>query len=128
MVAKGQAYIVGAFEHPTRKAPDKTVPQLHAENILGALADAGLSKEDVDGFFCAGDSPGGGPAPMLDYLNLKVRCFDGTDVGGSSYLALAGHAARAIADGRCNIAVISLAGRPRSEGQATGTKPRIRDP
>ena len=26
-----KAYIAGAFEHPTRKAVDKTVPQLHAE-------------------------------------------------------------------------------------------------
>ena len=53
----GQAYIVGAYEHPTRKAPDKTVAQLHAESAAGALADAGLTKGDVDGYFCAGTRP-----------------------------------------------------------------------
>ena len=42
MTIKGKAYIAGAFEHPTRHAPDKTVAQLHAEVALGALADAGL--------------------------------------------------------------------------------------
>ena len=31
MTIKGKAYIVGVFEHPTRKAPDKSVAQLHAE-------------------------------------------------------------------------------------------------
>ena len=38
MSIKGKAYIVGAYEHPTRKAPDKSVAQLHAEWRKGALA------------------------------------------------------------------------------------------
>ena len=64
----GKCYIAGAFEHPTRKAEDKSVAQLHAEVAIGALADAGLSKRDVDGYFCAGDAPGLGPLSMLDYM------------------------------------------------------------
>ena len=59
MSLKGAAYIVGAWEHPTRKAPDKSIALLHAECAKGALADAGLTKDDVDGYFCAGDAPGG---------------------------------------------------------------------
>ena len=43
MSIKGMAYIAGAFEHPTRKAPDKSVAALHAECAKGALEDAGLS-------------------------------------------------------------------------------------
>jgi acetyl-CoA C-acetyltransferase len=129
MSLKGAAYIAGAFEHPTRKAPDKSVALLHAECALGALKDAGLSKDDVDGYFCAGDAPGMGPINMLDYLNLrKVRHMDATDVGGSSYLLHVAHAAEAIAAGRCNVALITLSGRPRSEGQATGTAPRAGNP
>jgi len=128
MSLKGAAYIAGAFEHPTRKAPDKSVALLHAECALGALKDAGLSKDDVDGYFCAGDAPGMGPINMLDYLNLKVRHMDATDIGGSSYLLHVAHAAEAIAAGRCNVALITLAGRPRSEGQATGTAPRAGNP
>ncbi len=34
------------------------------------------------------------------------------------------HAAEAIATGKCNVALITLAGRPRAEGMATGTAPR----
>src|SRR3984957_15418591 len=116
MSIKGKAYIVGAYEHPTRKAPDKSVAQLHAEVAKGALEDAGLSKDDVDGYFCAGDAPGMGPLSMVDYLNLKVRHLDSTDTGGSSYIVHVAHAAEAIATGRCSVALITLAGRPRSEG------------
>ena len=43
MTIKRKACIAGAYEHPTRKAPDKTVAQLHAECARGALADAGFT-------------------------------------------------------------------------------------
>jgi acetyl-CoA C-acetyltransferase len=120
---KEKACIAGAFEHPTRKAPDKTVAQLHAECAKGALEDAGLSLQDVDGYFCAGDAPGLGANSMVDYLGLKIRHVDTSDTGGSAYLVHVSHAAQAIAAGKCNVALITLAGRPRSEG-SSGVAPR----
>lgn len=128
MTIKGQACVVGAYEHPTRLAPDKSVAQLHAECAAGALADAGLTLADVDGYFCAGDAPGMAPMWMADYLNLKLSWFNGTEAGGCSYLAHVGHAAAAIAAGKCSVALITLAGKPRSAGQATGTAPRALGP
>jgi acetyl-CoA C-acetyltransferase len=110
---KGHAYVMGAFEHPARDAPDKNVFQLHAECAAGALADAGLSKRYVDGYFCAGDAPGIGPLSMAEYLGLEVRHLDSTETGGSSYLVHVAHAAQAIATGKCSVALITLAGRPR---------------
>ncbi len=123
MTIRGKACIAGAYEHPTRKAPDKTVAQLHAECAQGALADAGLSLQDVDGYFCAGDAPGLGALSMADYMGLQCRHIDSTDTGGSSYLLHVSHAAQAIAAGKCNVALITLAGRPRSES-SSGTQPR----
>ena len=64
MSINGKAYIAGVYEHPTRKATDKSLAQLHAESALGALKDAGLTKDDVDGYFCAGDAPGLGPLSL----------------------------------------------------------------
>ena len=49
MTTRGKAHIAGVYEHPLRTIPDKTVPQIHAEVALGALADAGLTMADVDG-------------------------------------------------------------------------------
>lgn len=121
-----EAFITGAYEHPTRKAPDKTVAQLHAEAAAGALADAGLTLQDVDGYFCAGDAPGTGPLSMADYLGLRLKHYDSTDAGGCSYIAHVAHAQQAIAAGKCNVALITLAGRPRSEGQSgTAARPVV---
>ena len=106
MSIKNKAYIVGIYEHPTRKAEDKSLAQLHAESAKGALEDAGLGKSDIDGYFCAGDAPGLGPLSMADYMGLKLRHMDSTDTGGSSYLVHVGHAAEAIAIGKCSIALI----------------------
>ena len=124
MSIRRKACITGAYEHPTRKAPDKTVAQLHAECARGALEDAGLRLEDVDGYFCAGDAPGLGANSMADYLGLRPRHVDSTDTGGSAYLVHVSHAAQAIAMGKCDVALITLAGRPRSEG-SSGVAPRL---
>lgn len=118
--------IVGAYEHPTRHAPDTSVAQLHAEVAKGALADAGLCKDDIDGYFCSADAPGMGPTSLAEYLNLQTKYVDSTDIGGASYVALVNHAVRAVNEGKCNIALITLAGRPLSEGVNTGIKPKIR--
>ena len=124
MSINGKAYIAGVYEHPTRKAVDKSLAQLHAESALGALEDAGLTKDDVDGYFCAGDAPGLGPLSLVDYMGLNLKHMDATETGGSSYVLHVGHAAEAIAMGKCSVALITLAGRPRAEGMATGTAPR----
>ncbi len=116
MSIKGQAYIMGAYEHPLRDAPDKSTPQIHAECAKGALEDAGLTKDDIDGYFCAGDAPGFGGLSMIDYMGLRnVRHMDSTETGGSSYILHVGHAAQAIAQGKCKVALITLAGRPRQQ-------------
>ena len=125
MTINGKAYIAGVYEHPTRKADGISLAQLHADVAKGALEDAGLTKDDVDGYFCAGDAPGLGPLSMADYMGLgKLRHVDTTETGGSSYVVHVGHAAQAIALGKCTVALITLAGRPRAEGMATGTAPR----
>ena len=119
MSRTSKAYIAGIYEHPTRKAVDQTIPQLHAEVAIGALADAGLTLDDVDGYFCGGDAPGLGGISMAEYMGLNLKYTDSTETGGSSYVIHVGHAVNAIAMGKCSVALITLAGRPRAEGVAT---------
>jgi acetyl-CoA C-acetyltransferase len=115
MSIRGKAYIVGAFEHPDRVIPDRSVAQIHAENTAGVLKDAGLRLSDIDGLFIVGGS-GMLPVAMADYLGLThLRYMDGTAVGGSSPVYHIGHAAAAIAEGKCSVALVTLANRPRSE-------------
>jgi acetyl-CoA C-acetyltransferase len=114
MSLNGTACIVGAYEHPTRLAENRSVLRLHADVARGALEDAGLGKDDIDGYFCAGDAPGLGTATVAEYLGLKLRHVDSTECGGSAPILHVAHAAAAIAAGRCNVALITLAGRPRA--------------
>ncbi|RQH02587.1 thiolase domain-containing protein [Natrarchaeobius oligotrophus] len=117
-------YVAGAYEHPTREAPDTSTMQLHAEVAAGALRDAGLPKDAVDGYCTAGVpeySYAKTPLVMADYLGLDVAFADSTEFGGSSYLAHVGHAANAIRNGVCDVVLVTLAGRPRSRSQDTGT-------
>src|SRR5438105_14641797 len=100
MSIKGKTYIAGIYEHPTRLATDISLAQIHAQVAKGALEDAGLSKDDVDGYFCAGDAPGLGPMSMVEYMGLKPRHVDATDTGGSSYVLHVGHAAEANTAGK----------------------------
>ena len=48
-MTSGRARIAGAFEHPGRKLPGYTVERLYLEIMAGALADAGLGVDDIDG-------------------------------------------------------------------------------
>ncbi len=120
MSIKGKAYIVGAFEHPLREIPGASLAQIQAEVAVGALADAGLAMSDVDGFFCGADAPGFGAVTMAEYLGLRLGYMDTTESGGSSYLMHVGHAAAAIAQGKCRVALITLAGKPRTGGAPPG--------
>ena len=85
------------------------------------------SRRPTYGYFTAGVpeyESGLSPLIMADYLGLDPSYADTTDFGGSSYVSHVGHAAGAIRDGRCDVALVTLAGRPRSRGQATGSGAR----
>jgi acetyl-CoA C-acetyltransferase len=114
MSSNGTAFISGVYEHPGRVLPDKSVSQIHTEVALGALADAGLSLSDVDGYFCATDAPGAGALSMAEYMGLRLSYMDSTDSGGASPLCHVGHAAAAIAAGKCSVALITVGGKPRT--------------
>ncbi len=128
MRIREEAAIAGVYEHPTREAPDTSTPQLQAEVAEGALADAGLTLDDVDGYCTAGDPRS--LMSMVDYLGLEgVSYVDSTDVGGASYLLHVGHAAAAIAAGKCDVVLITMAGRPRSRsGGGSGRSARPEGP
>src|SRR5437773_909641 len=121
---KPQALIAGVHEFPERKTA-KSMLEIQALSARAALEDAGLGKKDVDGYFTVVANPGIGPLPIVDYLNLNPKYIDGTTIGGSSFVAHVNHAAAAIAEGRCRVALITYGSTSRSSGVAVGTRERI---
>ena len=99
--------IAGVYEHPSRFSPNKTEFQIMAESAKGALDDAGLTRNDVDGLFGASMSMGlMGIVDLAEYLDLYPDYLDGTNIGGSSFVAHVSHAAAAINAGLCNVALV----------------------
>src|SRR5712692_1445796 len=100
----GKVAIVGAAESDKiGVVPDKSVIQLHAEAAHNALSEAGLTTRDVDAVFTAGVSP----METAEYLGIVPKFLDGTAVGGCSFIIHVGHAALAIANGLCNVALVT---------------------
>jgi acetyl-CoA acetyltransferase len=112
--------VVAASSHPTRFAPDKIPFQLHAESARGALEDAGLRIEDVDGLFTSGVGPIG-ILSLANHLNLRPRHLDSQAIGGSSFVSHCVHAAAAIAAGLCSVALVTYGSTAASERFAIGT-------
>jgi len=114
MSINGKAQVVGIYEYPDRKITNRTLAQLHAKAARGALADAGLTSSDVDGYITDSVAPGLGPMSMVEYLGLDVRYAETTDTGGSSYVNHVAHATQAIMAGKCDVVLVTFAGMPRS--------------
>ncbi len=122
MSLSGKIALAGVYEHPTRWAPDKTEWQIMAESARGALADCGLALSDVDGLLAAGMGMGPmGIIQLAEYLNLRPRYVDGTNIGGSSFVAHVNHAAAAIYAGMCEVALILYGSTAASNNMEIGT-------
>lgn len=122
MSISGKIAIAGVYEHPMRWAPDKTEFQIMAESARGALEDAGLQLADVDALFAASMTMGAmGTVDLAEYLNLKPDYIDGTNIGGSSFVAHVTHAAAAINAGLCEVALVLYGSTAASSVMAIGT-------
>src|SRR5258705_8841818 len=102
---RGRVAIVGRGESDEHgKLPHKSAFQLHAESARNALADAGLTVQDVDAVFSAGLWMG---SETAEYMGIRPRYVDGTQIGGCSFIAHVQHAAAAIDAGIVDVALIS---------------------
>ncbi len=113
-LGKRPLYIVGAAETPLGRVLDHTELSMLALATNEAIAEAGLSLSDVDGVFCFGLGPAS-PVQLAEYLGLRVRYADGSDLGGGQLVAYVNHAVAAISSGLCSVALIGFASRQRSQ-------------
>jgi acetyl-CoA acetyltransferase len=105
--------IVGVALSDCGRVPDKTAMALMAQSSRRAIADAGLTKGDIDGFGAHGTLLP--PVEVSEYLGLRPTWVDATNVGGSSWEAIARHAATAIAAGEIDVALLTYGSTARSD-------------
>ena len=95
--------VVGAAEtEQLGVVPELSELDLRADAAHRALADAGLTMSDVDGITSVNDSP----IEMAHYLGITPTWYDGTNVGGCSFLIHVRHAAAAIAARLCETVLV----------------------
>lgn len=108
MNLRGNSAIVGIGESELGAAPAGTRPEdLMTQAAARALHDAGLRPSDVDGIFAAAGQLLMAPLYLAQSLGIDASYLDGTNVGGSSFMAHINHARHAIATGACRVALVA---------------------
>jgi acetyl-CoA acetyltransferase len=113
---RGQAAIVGIGSAGCGEAPGRTATELMAESALAAIADAGLTLGDIDGVLAATSTHAFPTLSVAEYLGIKPRFQDGTNIGGSSFEAHLLSASMALATGQCDAALICYGSNQRTAG------------
>jgi acetyl-CoA C-acetyltransferase len=122
------AAIAGIYEFPKRVAGGLSALQIKAECAARALEDAGLNWSDVDAVYDASEAGRMQGLTIAEYFGITPRVVDTTAVGGSSYEYHAAHAARDIASGQANVALLTYGSTARSDARAIGTGARAAEP
>lgn len=97
-------------------APGATPLDLIGEAAAAALADAGLAKQDVDGLCTASAYYGMPNLNVGEYLGVRPRWSDSSNLGGASFVSHVGHAAAAITAGLCDVVLVVYGSTQRSDG------------
>ena len=108
----GKVAVVGAFDTEVGKLSGVTPTELCVQAALGAIADAGISKEQVDGLVTCNSMA----QPIMyhaeaiaEYLQIFPRYCFAAAAGGGTTFSVIHHAASAIVTGMAEIVVVAMA-------------------
>ncbi len=129
MAATKRVALVGAALSDIGRVDTKSPFELHHQAASRAIADAGLTKDDIDGFGSCGMGLLA-PVEIAEYLGLRPTWADGTGVGGSTWEFMVEHATSAILAGHAETVVLvygstaraDLKARRRSANLSFGTR------
>ena len=111
---RGSTAIVGVGTAGIGQAPGFTHLELLAQASARALGEAGLTFKDVDGLFAATLVNFFPTLAIGEYLGIRPKVTDGTNVGGSSFVDHVISAAMALNAGLCDVALICYGSNVRS--------------
>jgi len=116
-----EAAIVGIHEYPSRDVDGElNALQIKAICAARALADAGLTWQDVDALYDASEGLPMSGLMLSEYFGISPTVIDTTQVGGSSYEFHAAHARRAIREGKAKVALLTYGSTAHSNAMAIG--------
>lgn len=113
--AKNEVAIVGAAHSRLGRRQERPLGALAVDACLGAIEDAGLRIDDIDGLstYPDGAGPGVGPVPGVSAAPLRwivdalgIEQLDWWATGGGNISTAVGYAIHAIAAGSCNTVLV----------------------
>ncbi|NDW02269.1 thiolase [Salipiger sp. PrR002] len=113
---RGKSAIVGMATAGVGEAPGFSAMELLGQAAVKAVNDAGLKLQDIDGVFAATSSHAFPTMSVVEYLGLKPKFFDGTNVGGSSFEMHLLQATLALEAGLCDAALVCYGSNQRTAG------------
>lgn len=103
---RGQVAIVGVGTAGCGEAPGFNDIELLALAAHAAVADAGLSMRDIDGLATANLNAAMWPLNVAEYLGIRPRFVEGTNIGGAAFVSQMQMAAQALMAGDCNAVLV----------------------
>jgi acetyl-CoA acetyltransferase len=101
-----RAVIAGIATSDYPYLPELSEHAVHGQVADRALADAGLTLQDVDGLATAGFLPMYAVG-VAEYLGLRPTYLDETNTGGSSFEVLVEHASHAVEAGAAEVVLVT---------------------
>lgn len=113
---RGRTAIVGVGQAGIGEAHGFSAMEILAQAATQAVADAGLSMQDIDGLATCSSAASMWALPVAEYLGLRPQFIDSTMLGGSSFIAHLMPAMLALESGQCNAVLVCY-----GSTQKTGT-------
>ncbi|MEY1662343.1 thiolase [Isoalcanivorax beigongshangi] len=111
---RGQVAIAGAATFGCGVVPGYTDMELLVGAAQRAVADAGLTMQDIDGLCTASVTATMWPMVVVEHLGIRPTFIDGTMLGGSSFIAHLLPAMQALMSGQCNAVLVCYGSAQRS--------------
>ena len=128
---RGKAAITGVATYGCGEAPGMDDMTLLVRAAHAAVADAGLTMQDIDGLCTASVNATMWPMPVIEHLGINPTYVNGTMIGGSSFIAHLLPSIMALAAGQCNAVLVCYGSAQRSAvfgRKESGAARRFLDP
>ena len=126
MSRRGGAAIVGVGTAGCGEAPGFTEIELLALAARTAVHDAGLRMKDLDGLCTANLNVAMWPLNVVEFLRIRPKFVEGTNIGGSAFVAHLQPSIRALEAGDCDAVLVCYGSNQRTSSVARREKLRAR--
>ncbi|OZI39500.1 thiolase [Bordetella genomosp. 1] len=123
---RGKVAVAGVGQAGLGQAAGYTEMEILVQAAQRAVADAGLSMQDIDGLCTASVAAPMWAMPVIEHLGIRPTFINSTMLGGSSFVAHLLPALHALASGQCNAVLVCYGSTQRTSTLSRAEIGRVR--